>query len=292
MRIPRDIIDGLTLHVETEIQGGRRLTALDRDIVSAFLAISDEPKSKAVPTHSRTADAVTQPVAFSATATEICPIPPPPTVETPRLPSIEAIADAVATCKRCGLYEGRTNTVPGAGNSVSPEIMFIGEGPRAEEDACGMPFVGPAGQLLTKMIEAMGFDRESVYITSIVKCKLAKGKPPTPAEVEACMPWLHNQIQLIKPKCIVALGATALSGLTGKPTVNITKDRGIWQKYGSIPLLPTFHPAYLLRFPAAKKNPFCATYFKLSSVSPYCPKSASAKQVSLVNKSIVFRHIM
>ena len=132
--------------------------------------------------------------------------------------------------------------------------MFIGEGPGEEEDACGKPFVGPSGQLLTKMIEAMGFDRESVFITTIVKCKPPKNRVPAPVEVEACMPWLENQIQLIKPKCIVALGATALRGLTGKPTVNITKDRGIWQQYGSIPLLPTFHPAYLLRFPAAKKN--------------------------------------
>ncbi len=254
LRIPRDIIDGLTLHVETEIQGGRRLLALDRDIVSAFLAINDESKPKTVPVRARTADAVTQPAAFSAIATEVCPIPPPAAVETPRLPSIEAIAEAVAACKRCGLCEGRTNTVPGTGNSVSPEIMFIGEGPREEEDVCGKPFVGPAGQLLTKMIEAMGFDRESVFITDIVKCKLAKGKAPTTAEVDACIPWLQNQLQLIKPKCIVTLGPTALRVLTGNPNSDITKEHGIRQKHGSIPLLPTFHPDYLLRYPAAKKH--------------------------------------
>ncbi len=254
LRIPRDIIDGLTLHVETEIQGGRRLTALNGDAVSAFLAIRNGSRSKSDPVHSQKADAVTPPEVLSGVATEVCPVPPPAAVKTPRLPSIEAIAEAVATCKRCGLCEGRTNTVPGLGNAVSPEIMFIGEGPGEEEDACGEPFVGPAGQLLTKMIVAMGFDRESVFISTVVKCKVAKKKPPTTAEVEACMPWLQNQIQLIKPKCIVALGATALSGLTGKPSVNITKDRGIWQQYGSIPLLPTFHPAYLLRFPAAKKQ--------------------------------------
>ena len=254
LRIPRDIIDGLTLHVETEIQGGRRLTALDRDIVSAFLTLSDDSKPKAISTRSRAADAVAQPMAFSAIATEVCPIPPPPAVETPRLPSLEAIAEAVAICKRCGLCEGRTNTVPGAGNCASPEIMFIGEGPREAEDACGKPFVGPAGQLLTKMIEAMGFDRESVFITSVVKCKVAKNKTPTTAEVEACMPWLANQTQLIKPKCIVALGATALRSLTGNPNADISRIHGIRQQYGSIPLFPTFHPDHLLRYPDAKKH--------------------------------------
>ncbi len=254
LRIPRDIIDGLTLHVETEIQGGRRLTALDRDIVSSFLAIIDDPKSKSASARTRTAGAVTQPPAFRVIATEICPIPPPAAVETPRLPSIEAIAEAISTCKQCGLCQGRTNTVPGTGNSVSPEIMFIGEGPEEEEDACGKPFVGSAGQLLTKMIAAMGFDRESVFITTVVKCKVAKNKPPTTTEVDACMPWLVNQIQLIKPKCIVALGPLALRSLTGNSQADITRDHGIRQQYDSIPLFPTFHPEHLLRFPAAKKN--------------------------------------
>jgi DNA polymerase len=132
--------------------------------------------------------------------------------------------------------------------------MFVGEGPGEDEDARGEPFVGPAGQLLTKMIAAMGYEREQVFIANIVKCRPPKNRVPEPAEIEACTPWLERQIALIRPKCLVALGATAFKGLTGNMKVNITNVRGIWHKHGDIPLMPTFHPAYLLRMPPAKKS--------------------------------------
>ena len=130
--------------------------------------------------------------------------------------------------------------------------MFNGEAPGADEDEQGEPFVGKAGQLLTKIIQTMGFQRESVYIANILKCRpdtpgqSAGNRKPTPQEMETCIPYLHEQIDLIQPKVLVALGGTAVEGLLGK-TVGITKLRGQWQTYRNIPLMPTYHPAYLLR---------------------------------------------
>jgi DNA polymerase len=139
----------------------------------------------------------------------------------------------------------------GVGNIDSP-LMFVGEAPGADEDAQGEPFVGKAGQLLTKIIQTMGFSRQSVYIGNILKCRpdtpgqSAGNRKPTPEEMQTCIPYLHEQIDLIQPKVIVALGATAVEGLLGK-TEGITKLRGHWRTYRNIPLMPTYHPAYLLR---------------------------------------------
>lgn len=254
MRIPSDIINGLTLHVETEIQGGRRLVALDREVVSTFLVLNNQPEERAAPPHQKHPVVVSPPVVLSSREKAVCPVPPPAAVDVPRLSTLEDIALAVSTCKRCVLCESRTNTVPGIGNPISPAILFIGENPGAEEDACGKPFVGAAGQLLTKMITAMGYTREEVFLANVVKCRPPKNRTPETVEVEACMPWLQNQIQLIKPQCIVALGDAALRGLTGNSTASVSRDRGIWQKYGAIPMMPTFHPSHLLRLPAAKKS--------------------------------------
>jgi DNA polymerase len=130
--------------------------------------------------------------------------------------------------------------------------MFVGEAPGADEDQQGEPFVGKAGQLLTKIIQTMGFSRDSVYIANILKCRpdtpgqSAGNRKPTPEEMQTCIPYLHEQIDLIKPQVLVALGATAVEGLLGK-TVGITKLRGNWQTYRDIPLMPTYHPAFLLR---------------------------------------------
>jgi DNA polymerase len=130
--------------------------------------------------------------------------------------------------------------------------MFIGEAPGADEDAQGEPFVGKAGQLLTKIIQTMGLSRSAVYIANILKCRPdTPGQPsgnrkPTNEEMETCIPYLHEQIDHIRPKVIVALGATAVEGLLGK-TIGITRLRGQWREYRGIPLMPTYHPAYLLR---------------------------------------------
>ena len=155
-------------------------------------------------------------------------------------------------CVKCPhLASSRKHVVFGVGDIDSP-LMFVGEAPGADEDAQGEPFVGKAGQLLTKIIQTMGLTRESVYIANILKCRpdtpgqSAGNRKPTPAEMETCIPYLHEQIDLIKPKVLVALGGTAIEGLLGK-TVGIMKLRGTWQTYRGIPLMPTYHPAYLLR---------------------------------------------
>jgi DNA polymerase len=165
---------------------------------------------------------------------------------------LAAIASAIAGCQRCKLCSTRTNTVPGEGNP-SPEVMFIGEGPGADEDAQGRPFVGQAGQLLTRMIEAMGFRRDEVFIANVVKCRPPGNRTPEPDEVAACLPYLERQIQVIRPKVICALGNTPLRALMANDKLGITKVRGQKLDWHGFVLIPTFHPSYLLRNPPAKK---------------------------------------
>ena len=155
-------------------------------------------------------------------------------------------------CVKCpNLAASRKSVVFGVGN-IEAQLMFVGEAPGADEDAQGEPFVGAAGQLLTKIITATGLSRSDVYIANILKCRpdtpgeSSGNRKPTPEEMQTCIPFLHEQIDLIRPKVIVALGATAVEGLLGK-TVGITKLRGHWQTYRGTPLMPTYHPAYLLR---------------------------------------------
>jgi len=165
--------------------------------------------------------------------------------------TLEEIAGQIRTCSACPLSGSRKNTVPGEGNANHPDIMFVGEGPGAEEDTQGRPFVGAAGQLLDKMINAMGYKREEVFIANIVKCRPPGNRIPLPEEMNACIPYLKAQIALIRPKLIVALGKTAVEGLLNKP-VAITKFRGTWCTYEGIDLMPTYHPAFLLRSPGRK----------------------------------------
>lgn len=158
----------------------------------------------------------------------------------------------VSACVKCAqLASSRKNVVFGVGN-INADLMFVGEAPGVDEDEQGEPFVGKAGQLLTKIIETMGLKRGDVYIGNILKCRpdtpgqTAGNRKPTSGEMQTCIPYLHEQIDLIQPKVIVALGATAVEGLLGK-TIGITKLRGNWKTYRGIPLMPTYHPAYLLR---------------------------------------------
>lgn len=166
--------------------------------------------------------------------------------------SFAALREMVLACTQCpNLVSSRKNVVFGVGNEAA-DIMFVGEAPGADEDAAGEPFVGKAGQLLTKIIETMGLARDQVYIANILKCrpdtpgKRYGNRPPTSDEMATCSPWLHRQIEFIQPKIIVALGKTAVEGLL-EQQVAITRFRGTWQTYRGIPLMPTFHPAYLLR---------------------------------------------
>ncbi len=158
---------------------------------------------------------------------------------------------ALACVKCTHLASSRKNVVFGVG-SIDAQLMFVGEAPGADEDEQGEPFVGRAGQLLTKIIQATGLSRADVYIANILKCRpdtpgqSAGNRKPTPDEMATCIPYLHEQIDLIRPKVLIALGTTAVEGLLGK-TLGITKLRGQWQTYRGTPLMPTYHPAYLLR---------------------------------------------
>lgn len=163
----------------------------------------------------------------------------------------EALAATVAGCQACPLCAGRTRTVFGAGDTKA-RLLFIGEGPGYDEDQQGIPFVGKAGQLLTKMIEAMQFSREDVYIANIVKCRPPGNRNPEPEEAAACLPYLRRQIELVHPEVIVLLGAVPLRELLGG--ASITRERGQWREYEGIPVMPTFHPSYLLRAPAKKRE--------------------------------------
>lgn len=161
--------------------------------------------------------------------------------------------EEVRACTRCGLHAERKQAVFARGTGSS-RLCFVGEGPGADEDAQGFPFVGAAGQLLDRMIVAMGLDRDEVYVCNIVKCRPPKNRKPEPEEMAACVPYLHEQIALIEPEAIIALGATAVQGLLGT-SEGITRLRGKWKLYqGRIPVMPTFHPAYLLRTPEAKRD--------------------------------------
>ncbi|HUI44952.1 MAG TPA: uracil-DNA glycosylase [Nitrospirota bacterium] len=165
---------------------------------------------------------------------------------------LSAIREELGDCLRCKLHSGRTNIVFGEGNP-NAVLVFVGEGPGQEEDQQGRPFVGAAGQLLTDIIiKGMKIKREDVYICNIVKCRPPDNRNPDPDEIEACEPFLKKQLAAINPAVIVALGNTAVKTLLKTPG-GITSLRGKWQTYQGIPLMPTFHPAYLLRNPSGKK---------------------------------------
>lgn len=160
--------------------------------------------------------------------------------------SLESIREELGDCKRCRLHKGRTNIVFGVGNP-NASVVFVGEGPGEDEDLQGEPFVGKAGQLLTKIISAMGLKREDVYICNVVKCRPPKNRNPEPDEITTCRPFLEKQLDAIRPKIIVALGTHAAQTLLNT-TEKITALRGQFYWYrDSIQVMPTFHPSYLLR---------------------------------------------
>jgi DNA polymerase len=161
------------------------------------------------------------------------------------------IRELIGDCQRCKLSKGRKHIVFGEGNPDA-ELMFIGEGPGRDEDAQGKPFVGEAGRLLTRLINRMGFERDEVYIGNIIKCRPPMNRDPEEDEIKTCLPFIRRQVEVIKPKVIMSLGRIAAHSLTGKKTP-ITKMRGRFMDFGrGIRLMPTFHPAYLLRNPKGK----------------------------------------
>jgi DNA polymerase len=248
-----DAIDALIDYLRFQQENGTRDAPFSPELLKK-LGVAAPPPAAAV----QPPAAVPPPAAdHRPPAADHRPPSPPPALpsQSPadRRAALDRIAEQAAACSRCPLAGARTRVVPGQGNPNSPEILFIGEAPGQEEDAQGLAFVGKAGKLLTQMIAAMGFSRDEIFIANICKCRPPGNRPPTGDEMEACIPFLQAQIAVIKPKVIVTLGATAAKGLLNAQTA-ISKLRGHWTVYGDIPLMPTFHPSYLLRFPPAKHD--------------------------------------
>ncbi len=174
-----------------------------------------------------------------------------PDICGPKITLLQDFSKKVSVCTRCKLSKGRKNVVFGEGNPDA-DLLFIGEAPGREEDIQGRPFVGEAGALLTRLIEKMGLQRSSVYIANMIKCRPPMNRDPDSEEIETCRPYLEKQIDIIKPEVIITLGRIALQALMMDPGLKITAARGTFLEYRSIPLMPTFHPAYLLRNPKDK----------------------------------------
>lgn len=256
------LIDATIAHIEQLKEQGVRHLPVSPETLAALQSAPATAGRTLVPPPA---------VGAPAPARTIAPAPPSPVLR-PTPPSVPAVAPAApkpaldpqakATAMQClreralacvkcpNLAGSRTNVVFGVGD-INAHLMFVGEAPGADEDQQGEPFVGAAGQLLTRIIQTMGLSRETVYIGNILKCRpdtpgqTSGNRKPTPEEMAACLPYLHEQIDLIQPRVLVALGGTAVEGLLGN-TGGITQLRGKWQTYRGIPLMPTFHPSYLL----------------------------------------------
>ena len=218
-----DLLEVTIGHLESRRNAGQQFVTVSREKLASLA--ESEPCAEVAPSPVKQGEAV-------GTLKELC---------------VQAI-----NCQCCDhLVSSRTQVVFGVGNPVA-DLMFVGEAPGVDEDRQGEPFVGAAGRLLTKIIETMGLSRDEVYIANILKCRpdtpgrSSGNRAPTPDEMNACSPWLHRQIDFIQPKVLVALGKTAVGGLLERE-IAITRFRGQWQEYRGIPLMPTFHPAYLLR---------------------------------------------
>jgi len=165
---------------------------------------------------------------------------------------LDVIANEAASCTSCELHKSRNKSVFHRG-SLDAKIAFVGEAPGADENEQGVPFIGRAGKLLDAMIVAMGFQRDDIYVCNICKCRPPNNRKPLPTEMVACKPFLVRQLDIVAPKVIIALGATAVESLLG-PGEGITKRRGKWGVYNNIKVMPTFHPSYLLRNPSEKET--------------------------------------
>jgi uracil-DNA glycosylase family 4 len=188
--------------------------------------------------------------------------------------ALKLIREDIGDCTRCRLHKGRTNLVFGVGN-VNADLMFVGEGPGADEDAKGEPFVGRAGQLLNNMISAMGIKREDVYIANVVKCRPPSNRTPEKDECDTCSPFLMRQIDVVQPKVIVALGAVAAKNLLAVSD-SMANLRGRWYDFRESRLAVTYHPAYLLRDPRQKKE----TWKDLQMVMKYLGLTPPAAKVT------------
>jgi DNA polymerase len=252
----RQLLDATIQHVEDLKARGVRHLAIAPETLRALGQSAPRPAAPMMPRSGQREEAQTfqpataQPpapkIGMPVSRTEIV------SASSEKAAAFAALRERALVCVKCPhLAASRKNVVFGVGN-IDAQLMFVGEAPGADEDEQGEPFVGKAGQLLTRIIETTGVGRADVYIANILKCRpnmpagSSGNRKPRPEEMATCIPYLHEQIDLIRPKVIVALGATAVEGLLGK-TVGITKLRGNWQTYRGTPLMPTYHPAYLLR---------------------------------------------
>jgi DNA polymerase len=233
-------------HLEIELElGNEGLAAAELPVATALqpaaALAADDPPSRAAPQVDTTA---------AVAAAVAAPSEPRPAEPAERHRRLEQLASEAAACTRCVLHQKRKQSVFARGNPDA-ELVFVGEGPGQEEDLQGLPFVGPAGQLLDRMIDAMGFARDEVYVCNIVKCRPPENRTPRPEEAIACARYLVPQIELVGPKVIVALGRCAAENLGVAQATGAW--RGRWGAWRGVPVLPTYHPAYLLRSPEYKR---------------------------------------
>lgn len=240
------LLDATIQHLQELKDRGVRLVSVEPQTMAAFKSLAPVttavlPGIKPLPPKLMVPAVQPSPTAAMPTALD-------PTAKTE---AMRELRERALVCQRCSnLASARKNVVFGVGD-INAGLMFVGEAPGADEDLQGEPFVGAAGQLLTRIVQTMGLSRDTVYIANILKCRpdtpgqSSGNRKPTPEEMKTCIPYLHEQIDLIQPKVLVALGGTALEGLLG--LTGITRLRGRWHTYRGIPLMPTFHPSFLLR---------------------------------------------
>ncbi|MDB6040542.1 MAG: Uracil glycosylase superfamily protein [Verrucomicrobiales bacterium] len=249
-----EFLEATIQHLESLKRGGRRYVEVSRETLELLTA---KPGRPPLPVSApRVAPSVPPQVAKTVTpaplpVATIAPIP--PLASRSKEVEMAELEARAKTCVKCpNLANSRRNVVFGVGD-INASLMFVGEAPGMEEDEQGEPFVGRAGQLLTKIIQTMGLDRQSVYIANILKCRpdtpaqTTGNRKPKPEEMQNCTPYLNAQIDLIKPKVIVALGGSAVEGLFGNAPVRITQLRGQYTQFRGIPVMQTYHPSYLLR---------------------------------------------
>ncbi len=226
-RVPESTSEFIPEPIPTPAPSTTTITAIEENVIPRRVAVSDQP--------------VPPLVSFG-----------PILAAEQRHSALEAVRDLIGECQRCQLAQGRNKLVFGVGDP-NAQLMFVGEGPGADEDTQGEPFVGRAGQLLNNMITAMGLNREQVYIANIVKCRPPQNRKPEPEEARTCLPFLERQIEIVRPRVLVALGATAATYLLGMRG-SIGAMRGRIHDYRGIQTVVTYHPAFLLRDPTQKKE--------------------------------------
>jgi DNA polymerase len=243
-----ETVDSLIGYLRYRQECGDRSIEMDPAVLAGLTALRPASRPVAAPVP----EAPPAAIASVAAAPLHLPKPAGDSLEA-RQAGLAVIAAAAAACQRCARGQARRRTDAGQGNPCAPEILFVNDAPGDDESAPAPAGAETAEQLLSKMIVAMGFTRSQVFIASVCKCRSPHNRPPTQDEMQACLPFLRAQVAIIKPKTIVALGAGAVKGLLDTQS-NVSRLRGQWTRYGDVPLMPTFHPAYLLRYPTAKKN--------------------------------------